>query len=293
MRPPYPVDLVPLIPQFLVRRRTKVDYVLRATEELGLDRPSFIRAVSLAEAAPDGATLEELLFPYSLRAEMLRGMLAAGEGAGLVEERDGRFHPTAKGRDHARRLQQAARAHLETLQPAPLAQLTRLADLLERAFLASAAAAPAAPHAHTPRAFRFREGTASSHPMVALDNAIYGLWMVRDDCHVAAWHGRGLRGPDLNVLTQLWRGDADTPEALEGLLGQGTREHIESSLVELRTRGLVEAGDPLRSTARGRAERDAIEADTDRAFFDPWPDDVGAEAPWIRDELGRVNTALG
>lgn len=292
MRPPYPVDIVPLIPQFLTRRRTKVDYVLRAIEELGLDRPSFIRAVSLAEAAPDGATLDELLFPYSLRAEMLRGMLAAGEAAGLVEERNGRFHATAKGRDHARRLQAAARAHLETLEPAPLPQLTRLADLLERAFLASAPAAPAAPHAHTPRAFRFREGSTSAHPMVALDNAVYGLWMVRDDCHVAAWHGRGLRGPDLNVLTQLWRGEATTPEALEGLIGQGTREQIESSLAELRAGGLVEAAEPLRPTALGRAEREAIEADTDRAFFDPWPDDVGAEAPWIRDQLAQVNTAL-
>lgn len=293
MRPPYPADLVPLLPQFLTRRRAKLDYVLRASEELGLDRPSFIRAVSLAEAAPDGATIEELLFPYSVRGEMLRGMLAAGEGAGLVEERDGRFHATEKAREHARRHHAAARAHLETLEPIPLALLARLADLLERAFLASAAAAPAAPHAHIPRAFRYREGTASAHPMVALDNAIYGLWMVRDDCHVAAWHGRGLRGPDLNVLTQLWRGDADTPEGLEGLLGQGTREQIESSLAELRRRGLVEATPPLRPTGRGRTERDAIEADTDRAFFDPWPDDVGAEAPWIRDELGRLNTALG
>jgi len=292
MQQPYPVDLVPLLPQFLTRRRTKLDYILRATEELGLDRPAFLRAVSLAEAVPDGATLEELLFPYSVRGEMLRGMLAAGEAAGLVEEREGRFHATEKARDHGRRFHAAARAHLEKVQPLPQAQVTRLADLLERAFLAAAAAAPAAPHAHTPRAFRYREGTASAHPMVMLDNAVYGLWMVRDDCHVAAWTARRMRGPDLNVLSQLWRGEADTPAALAALLGSGTEEHVNASLAALRQAGLVESGEPLRPTARGRSERDAIEMDTDRAFFGPWPDDVGSEAAWITDHLAQVNAAL-
>lgn len=292
MRPPYPVDLVPLLPQFLTRRRSKLDYVLRATEELGLDRPAFVRAISLSEAAPNGATLDELLFPYSVRGEMLRGMLAAGEAAGLVQEREGRFHATQKARDHERRFHAASRAHLETLQPIPAPQLTRLADLLERAFLAAAAAAPEAPHAHTPRAFRYRGGTDSAHPLVALDNAVYGLWMVRDDCHVAAWTARGMRGPDLNVLTQLWRGQAETPAALATLLGSGTEAHVGASLAVLRQRGLVEPDEPLRPTARGRAERDAIELDTDRSFFGPWPDEVGAEATWIRDQLAQVNAAL-
>lgn len=292
MQPPYPVDLVPLLPQFLTRRRTKLDYVLRATEELGLDRPAFLRAITLAEAAPDGAALDELLLPYSTRGELLRGMLAAGEEAGLVEERGGRYHATEKARSHGRRLHAAARAHLETLQPIPSAQLTRLADLLERAFLAAAAAAPAAPQAHTPRAFRYREGTTSTHPLVALDNAVYGLWMVRDDCHVAAWAAHGMSGPDLNVLTHLWRAEAETPAALAALLGSGTEAHVDASLAVLRESGLVEPDEPLRPSSRGRSARDAIELDTDRAFFGPWPDEVGAEAGWITDHLGRVNAAL-
>lgn len=292
MQPPYPVDLVPLLPQFLTRRRTKLDYILRATEELGLDRPAFVRAITLAEAAPEGATLEELLFPYSTRGEMLRGMLAGGEAAGLVEEREGRFHATERARDHARRFHAAARAHLETLQPIPQPQLTRLADLLERAFLAAAASAPAAPHAHTPRAFRYREGSTTTHPLVALDNAVYGLWMVRDDCHVAAWTARGLSGPDLNVLTHLWRGEGETPAALAALLGTGTEAQVGASLAVLRQAGLVEPDEPLRPTPRGRSERDAIELDTDRSFFGPWPDEVGAEAAWIRDHLAQVNAAL-
>jgi len=292
MRPPYPAEIAPLLPQFLTWRRAKLDFVLRAAEELGLDRPAFIRGVSLHEVAPDGATLEELLFPYSVRRDALRAMLVAAAGAGLVEERDGLLRSTAKAREYARRHHAAARAHLATLAPLPRDELARLAGLLERAFQASAAAAPAVPHAHTPRALRYREGLASAEPMVSLDGAVYGLWMVRDDCHVAAWHGRGHRGPDLNALTRVWRGEATAAAGLAAALGYDGPGEVAASLAELRRKGLLAADEPLRLTDRGRAEREAIEAETDRLFFGPWPDDVGAEAPWIRDRLERVNVAL-
>jgi hypothetical protein len=36
-----------------------------------------------------------------------------------------------------------------------------------------------------------------------------------------------------------------------------------------------------------------VEDETDRLFFTPWPDDVGAKGAWIADRLGMVNTALG
>lgn len=40
MRPPYPVTLVPLLPQFLQRRNATLDFPLRATERYGIDRPA-------------------------------------------------------------------------------------------------------------------------------------------------------------------------------------------------------------------------------------------------------------
>ena len=97
---------------------------------------------------------------------------------------------------------------------------------------------------------------------------------------------------NIEVVRKLWRGEADTPTALAALLGSGTEEHVNASLATLRQAGLVESGEPLRPTARGRSERDAIEMDTDRAFFGPWPDDVGSEAAWITDHLAQVNAAL-
>lgn len=40
MRPPYPIELVPLFPEFLTKRRTKFTLPLRLMEELAIDRPA-------------------------------------------------------------------------------------------------------------------------------------------------------------------------------------------------------------------------------------------------------------
>jgi len=47
MREPYPLALVPLLPQFLQRRRAKSDFPLRAMERLGLDRPAYFSVIDL------------------------------------------------------------------------------------------------------------------------------------------------------------------------------------------------------------------------------------------------------
>src|SRR5439155_25996912 len=81
--------------------------------------------------------------------------------------------------------------------------LARLASLLERAFEGTAAGLDRRWHAHIPRARRMAGNGA--HPMVALENAVYGLWQARDDCHVAAWRQAGLGCPSLDALPRGWR----------------------------------------------------------------------------------------
>ncbi|CAN5170799.1 hypothetical protein BH18CHL2_BH18CHL2_01640 [soil metagenome] len=291
MRPPYPAEIPPLLAQFLTRRRAKLDHPQRAAAALGIDRAAFILATALPVTAPDGATADDLASPYAVQRDAQRGALAAAKEAGLVEEEGGMYRATGRAVEHAKTLQRAAHAHLATLEPIPGEELTRLADRLEQAFQASAAAAPTVPRAHTPRAFRFREGSGTGSPMVVLENAVYGLWMVRDDCHVAAWLSRGLAGPDLDVLTRLWRAEADTPAALAERLGHSGTAHVERSLATLRTGGLVEPA-ACALTSRGRSLRDAVERETDELFFSPWPLDVGADAGWIQRRLAEVNAAL-
>ena len=61
---------------------------------------------------------------------------------------------------------------------------------------------------------------------------------------------------------------------------------------QLRSAGLLAAGPALALTAKGVAVRERIEAETDRYFFAPWPDAVGAQSDWLTERLAAVNAAL-
>ena len=81
--------------------------------------------------------------------------------------------------------------------------------------------------------------------------------------------------------------------------GQGVkkRRSVSSSIfcravARLRSEGLIETR-ALKATAAGATVRQKIEDETDRLFFTPWPDDVGARSAWIAERLIQVNTALG
>ena len=92
MREPYPVELAPLLSQFLGRRRAKSDYPLRAMERLGLDRPAYFQAMDLGTQDPRGALPKDVgNSAYRTTDEPLRAPFAAAESAGLVTWGDGRW----------------------------------------------------------------------------------------------------------------------------------------------------------------------------------------------------------
>ena len=71
-----------------------------------------------------------------------------------------------------------------------------------------------------------------------------------------------------------------------------TPEEVSAAVARLRKDGLVER-DALKTTAAGGGVRQKIEDETDRLFFTPWPDDIGAKGSWIAEKLIELNTALG
>ncbi|TMF27463.1 MAG: hypothetical protein E6I28_03410 [Chloroflexi bacterium] len=294
MRPPYPVDIVPLLPDFLGRRRAKLTFALRRAEELGLDRPSFTWAINLGYRGERGGGPEpgDLMSAYGTIPGRWLPMAAAARGAGLAEERGGRWYLTGKGRELAREMRDAARAHYATLAPIPKDELALLARLLDRAFESGVKASEPRERMHTPFAIAYRAGDDPPDGSFAqLDAAIYGLWQVRDDCHFAAWRASRLGGPELEVLTRVWRREAEDPTALAELLPHQRAEDVDASLARLRERGLIAPG-VLRATDEGAETRQRIEDETDRLFFTPWPDEVGAKGAWIAERLGAVNAAL-
>lgn len=287
MQPPYPVALVPLIPEFLTRRRVRFTFPLRVMEELGIDRPAFAFVVGGVALQPDeGARMPDLFNPYSTVFDNWSAAAATARGAGLADEVGGRWHVTPKGRELAMRVRREADAYLATLEPIPVADLARLADLLARALAATMRSD--VPRDHIARTVRFiGDGTV---PMVALENAVFGLWQARDDCHMASWREGGFDGPTFDVLTHIWRGAGDSEDALAAKVPQRP-EDVRAAIARLRHDGLI---DPARLalTARGQTTRQGIEDETDRRFFEPWPHDIGARAEWMRERLAAVNTAL-
>jgi helix-turn-helix protein len=269
-------------------------FPLQKTEELGLDRATFIWTINLAYRGDRGASAEpgDLSSVYGTIPGRWLPMAAAARGAGLAEERDGRWFLTAKGRGLAVAMHEAARAHYATLMPIPKEDLAELARLLDRAFMASAKAAEPVKRQHTPFAFAYRGDDPPAGSFARLDAAVYGLWQVRDDCHMAAWRASGLSGPEVEVLTRLWREEAADDAALADLLPHQRPEEVSAALARLRRDRLLEA-DALKTTSAGATARQKIEGETDRLFFTPWPDDVGAKSGWIAEKLIQVNSALG
>ena len=293
MKPPYPIEIPPLLPLFLNKRRAKMTFPLQKTEELGLDRPTFIWAINLSYRGDRGASAEpgDLASVYGTIPGRWLPMAAAARGAGLAEERDGRWYLTEKGRGLTAAMHEAARAHYATLAPLPKDELAELARLLDRAFFAAARASEPAKRQHTPFAFAYRGEEPPTGSFAQLDAAVYGLWQVRDDCHMSAWRASDLTGPEIEVLTRMWREEAADESALADLLPHQRPEDVSAAIGRLRRDGLVEA-DALTTTARGAAARQKIEDETDRLFFTPWPDEVGARSTWITEKLIEVNTAL-
>lgn len=293
MKPPYPVEIPPLLPLFLNKRRVKMTFPLQKADELGIDRPTFIWAINLSYRGERGASAEpgDLSSVYGTIPGRWLPMAAAARGAGLAEERNGRWYLTEKGRGLAAAMHEAARAHYATLAPLPKDELAELARLLERAYRAGAAASEPAKRIHTPFAVGYRGDEPPAGSFAQLDAAIYGLWQVRDDCHMAAWNASRLTGPEVEILTRIWREEAADEAGLAELLPHQRPEDVSAALGRMRAGGLIER-DGLRVTAKGAATRQAIEDETDRLFFTPWPDDVGARSSWIAEKLVQVNTAL-
>jgi hypothetical protein len=290
VRPPYPVELVPLFPEFLNKRRTKFTFPLRLMEELRLDRPALFFVIG-GVAPQGGGRFGEMWNPYATQWDQQQAAATAARDAGLVDEKDGRWDLTPAGREVTARVRREADAYLASLvSPVSREDLVRLASLLGRAFEATAASLDQRWHSHIPRARRMAGDDA--YPLVALENAVYGLWQARDDCHMTAWRQAGLDGPTLDALTRIWRGEAASDAELAAKLTSQRPSDVSAELARLRRDGLVASEEPLRTTDKGSKARQGIEDETDRLFFSGWPDDVGSSAGWIREKLAAVNASF-
>lgn len=311
--------LVALLPQFLQRRR--VGWSGQPMEQSGLERPAFFLLMAIVRELDPGtsATYAELLAnlfnPYSTIRPVLDRLPALVE-RGYLAEAGGRYSVTEAGRSLIVAAELDVRDYVATLRPAPEAEIAPLAQRFEQiaARLWSAPEPATKPHQQRPR--RLPAPSPQSAPLVRLDEASYHLWTARDDAHNAAWRSAGFVGPTFELLSRLWAGDASTLDELAELVRHDQRrEDVERGVAELigagyvvrtenkeqrteawtENKGAKEQGNEgaaegatavgLALTEHGRATREAIEAETDRIYFAPWP-------PLTDDELATMTATL-
>lgn len=292
-----PNALVPLLPQFLTKRRRGFAGLATILADTRLSHPAFFMLVRVAEGPPEGGAAEELRpgAPYATRDPHRPWLDEAAAGGFLVLDGAGRYRLSEQGRSVVARLEREAAAYLATLRPIPEGELARLADRLA-AIAAGLDAEAGGLGAHLPRGRRIAALApgAAAAPLVRLERAIFDLWMARDDAHIGAWRAARFPGPALDVLTRLWRGDAETLPALQECLAatQGPAE-VAALVEELVEQGYVAwRGETLQPTRAGYNVRETIEADTDNLYFRQWPPLDPGEVAWLHDALGRVIAGL-
>jgi len=205
------------------------------------------------------------------------------------------YRLTERGLDLIQNWIGKVRAHLAELTPLPARELRRLSTLLSRV-VQSALDTPPPPgkdrllssHRITPH--------ANAVPMVHIDQCLTDLVYFRDDAHISAWRQYGFDGPAIEVLTLLWRGEAEDAEGLSAALSERrgyTRDDYADVVEGLQERGLVDASEPmLVVTPEGRALREEIEAATNRYYMFPWTALSPVDVQELRSLLQRLVQAL-
>ena len=258
------------LPEYVLLRRVAIERE---------DEP--IPAAELRANLPD---------PYSLVDPILDRLPRLVE-LGVLDRSGDIYALAPAGRELLTRSERAANDYAATRYYLPPGDLERLASALHDVTERQRLAAEPADKAHQDRVPRLRRFDPRRTPPVMLEYALYALQRARDDAHIAAWRAAGLGGPALDLLSRVWAGDARTSaELVELTRGRLSPQDVAAQLDDLARDGYVTLQLPhLTITGHGRDVRDAIERETDRVYFAPWPE---MDAEWVRGRLEALAASL-
>lgn len=227
---------------------------------------------------------------------LLNTQLDAVLDKGFVQaEEPQAYRLTEEGLELIRTWTQRVRAHLAGLTPLPDRDLRRLSTLLSR-IVQSIIDSPPPPSKDRLLGSRRIAPAAGAAPVVHIDQYLTDLVHFRDDAHVSAWRPYDFDGPSIEVLTLLWRGEAEDVDGLSASLSERrgfARDHYAGVVKGLQERGLVETSqETLAVTDEGRALREEIEATTDRYYMFAWTALSPVDVQELRSLLQRLTQAL-
>ncbi len=268
-----------------------------AAESFGLSKPNWygwLLPALIFEPEPISTARLRVRMPY-IAPSLYDQRLEEGALAGfLAQVAPGDYRLSEKGRQAAEAVIQAAYQAMAELPTLPKADMQHLEDLLRRLVISSLEAAEP-PGKWSLRLSRRTEHGRDLSRMARIDQYLSDLNAYRDDAHLAAWQPLGVAGHTWEAFTFLWRGEAETLDALiEKLARRGyTREDYAQSLGELVQRGWVEAhAEKYRLTPEGAHIRQQAEEQTDTYFFTPWLSLRRAELNALHNLLERLRDRL-
>lgn len=272
---------------------TRYDAAMQAANEQAGIAPADLNLLLLARGAEPEAPTRSLLqrqMPYLGGAGLAELLAGAAERGLLAEEPSGSYWLTERGRASLENTFGAVHAALAGYQPLPEARLGRAADLLQRVVEAMLAAPEPAGKFHL-LSSRLTDPGAGASAAARLDQYATDLLHFRDDAHQAAWQPLTADGPAWEILTLIWRGEANTLAALQQRLER--RRHdpavIEQALADLRERGwIVPSGEAFEPSLAGRERREQAEETTDRLFYTPWNVLSTTEIDELHELLGQL-----
>ncbi|MFQ5340141.1 MAG: hypothetical protein ACE5F6_01195 [Anaerolineae bacterium] len=267
----------------------------RLSAESGVDHAAWGLLLAALTLEPETTTPARLQVrgPYTAAEGYRTRLAAAAEQGHLTEVAPDEYRLTDTGHAATQRFIEELRAIMADVDPLPPADSQRLAGLFDR-LVQSSLHTPPPPNTWSIR-LSHRLMPAPHPPLPYTEQAISCLAGYRDDAHLAAWQPSGLSATALESLTLLWRGEANSFDAVcEKLAHRGhPRQVYAGALTELRERGFVAGPDSSpRVTDAGQTFRDQVEADTDRYFFAPWSCLDEAEKAELSGLLSRLRDEL-
>lgn len=239
----------------------------------GLDARSWGLLIAARTLEPEYTSPAHLMVrgPYTSAEQYLGRLKAAADKNYLEEVSPGLFKLTKKGNDAINRFIEEARAGMERADPLSLSASKELGLLFDRLVKACLETPPPPDTWSIQLSYKLMPDLEP--PLPFTEQAISCLYAYRDDAHLAAWQNSNLSATALEVLTYLWRDQADSLDDLLDILNnRGHSEEIYLDVIaELKKREFIGGSrSKLRVTPAGKSFRDQVEMDTDSYFFAPW-----------------------
>ncbi len=279
------------LPLFLQLRRRHWTGLQTFLDQSHLTRPAFFLLRALEEETIPEQPLtvqymQETLFnPYATRFPWVEDLPLLIE-QGYLEQQDENYSVTQTARLLLQHIERAARAYIGSLRLPPAISLPALAEvLIELVHRAWQAPEPLI-KAHQGRTQR-RLPVEGASALVQVEWAILGLWEARDDAHIAAWRAARFSGPVVDILSRIWRKEAQTLADLMTILeGSQWPADIEQGIERLAQWGYIQtSGDHIELTLQGQQIRDQIEAETDHIFFAFWEHMAVQDVLWLAEQM--------